>query len=115
MSITLNSLTLPQPQTVKEELMQIYHDRMTTAGTLLRMFFGVKYQATLTWNYLSPTDYANIVGIFTTGQLITYTNTTSTYGGGGTTSFRGYPMHSEGEYIKGASLLRSLTVVIRQN
>jgi hypothetical protein len=113
-SVTLNGYTPPQPTSIKEELKQIYHERMTVQGTLLRIFFGVKQQCTLTWNYLQPADYATLVSLFTSGQPIVYLNTTSTYGGGGTCTFTGFPMQDEGDYVKGASLLRSMTVQIRQ-
>ena len=116
MSITINSTAIPQPSAdggVKEELKQIYHDRMRLNGTLQRNFFGIKKQATLTWNYLQPSDYQTLIAFFTSGSVITYSNTTSSYSGGSFT-FTGLPMHSEDTYLPGSTLLRKLTVVIQE-
>ena len=113
--ITLNSTTIVQPDNtgVKEELMQIYHDRMRVNGSLQRNFFGVKKQATLTWSRLAPADYQTLIGFFTTGSAIAYSNTLSAYSGG-SMSFTGLPMHTEDVYLPGATLLRSLTVTLRE-
>lgn len=116
MSITLNSTAIVQPSAdggVKEELKQIMHDRMLTNGTLVRNFFGIKKQATLTWNYLAPADYQTLIAFFTSGSAVTYTNSTSSYSGGSFT-FSGLPLHSEDIYLPGNSLLRKLTVVIQE-
>lgn len=113
--ITLNSATIVQPDNtgVKEELMQIYHDRMRVNGSLQRNFFGVKKQVTLTWSRLVPSDYQQLMGFFTTGRVVVYVNTLSAYSGG-SMSFTGLPMHSEDVYLPGSTLLRSLTVTLRE-
>jgi hypothetical protein len=115
MGILLNSTLTAQPRAdgVKEELLQIYHDRMRVDGSLQRNFFGVKKQVTLTWPPLQPSDFQQLIAMFTSGHTVNYNNTNSGYGSGGM-NFVGLPMHSEDAYIPGGSLLRTLTVTIRQ-
>ena len=112
--ITINNIAIAQPMSnggVKEELLQIMHQRMLIDGSLVRRFFGIKKQCTLTWDSLNPADYQQLIDLFTNGNEITYNNPNSSYG---TFTFTGFPIHSEDVYLPGATLLRKLTVKIQE-
>ncbi|QNK82602.1 hypothetical protein [Nakamurella sp. PAMC28650] len=113
--ITLNSITIAQPKSdgVKEELLQIYHDRMRVNGSLQRNFFGVKKQVTLSWPPLAPADFQVLIAMFTSGATVSYSNSNSAYAGG-SMNFVGLPLHAEDAYLPGSSILRTLTVTLRQ-
>ncbi len=114
MAITLNGITIAQPSAnggVKEELNQIFHQRMLVNGRLVRRFFGIKKQAALSWDALIPSDYQTLINLFTSGSAIVYANPNSGYG---TFTFTGLPMHAEDVYLPGATLLRKLTVQIQE-
>lgn len=113
--ITINSdANTPQPTKVTEELVQIQTDQIAINGTMTRNRMGQKDQATCEWDWLTPSQYQLLIGYFTSGNTVTYTNTQSDYSGG-TLTFSGFPVIKEGEYIQGGSLYRKISVVIRQN
>jgi len=112
-AITLNSITIAQPSEVKEEFIRIEHDRVTANGTMRRYYFGTKWQVTLEWPFILPADYQTIINMMTTGQSVVYANPTSGEVGGSLT-FTGLPKHVTDKYIRGASLLRDFTVILRQ-
>lgn len=114
MSVTINSdANTPQPSSLKEELVQIQTDTIAIDGSTQRNRIGQKYQATCSWDWLTPAQYQLLIGYFTSGATVTYNNTLSDYAGG-TFSFTGFPSFTESQYINGGSLYRKLDAVIRQ-
>lgn len=101
--------TIAQPSGIAEGIQQKVHDNTSANGTVRRIWLAQKYQVKLSWDRLTQTDYAYITGKFYgTGNTITYANS---YSG---VSFTGFATASEGDFIKGASFLRSLTITITQ-
>lgn len=114
MSVTINSDSgVAQPTEITEEYLQIQNDNMAIDGSMQRDLINKKARSTLTYGSLSPTDYQLLFGYFTSGAAVLYTNTASNYAGG-SLIFTGLPTITEGAYFHGTSLIRPLTVVIRQ-
>lgn len=116
MSVLINSNgSTPQPANdgLKEERIQVQHDNAAIDLSMQRDRTGEKKQATLNWNNLNATDYQLLIGFFTAGTTVTYSNSASDYTGG-TFSFTGLPTFTEYPYVPGISLLRPLTAVIRE-
>lgn len=99
---------IAQPSGVKEEIIRVEHDRVTPAGVLHRFYFGTKWQATLTWPQMTPSDYSTVINMMNNGQAISYANTASGM------AFTGFPNHVTDEFLPGSSFLRKFSVVIRQ-
>lgn len=112
--VTINSNnSTPQPTTLKEEYVQIQTDQIAINGAMQRTYYGEKQQATLQWDWLSPTDYQTLLGFFRGGGTVTYSNTSSDVSSG-VFSFTGLPIFTEAEYIQGGTLYRKISAVIRQ-
>lgn len=112
--ITLNGITTAQPTDITEERLQIQHDNESLDGSLQRDYLGEKMQSTLVWQRLKLADYQQLIALFTGGAAaVAYTNTLSNYAGG-TLSFTGLATVKESSYVRGATGLRPLQVVIRQ-
>lgn len=108
--VALNSdFTIAQPHGISEGVSQKVHDNEAADGTIRRTWMAQKYVVKLKWDTISQTDYAYITSKFYgTGSTVTYTNS---YSG---VSFTGFATASEGDFIKGASFLRDLTINIQQ-
>lgn len=114
MGVQINSdSTVPQPTTLKEELVQIQSENMSISGSVQRNRVGQKKQSTMTYEDLSPSQYQSLISKFTTGSGVVYYNDQSNYAGGIFT-FSGLPYFEEAEYVPGASLYRPFTVRIRE-
>lgn len=105
--------TVPQPTTLLEELLQIQGENMSILGGVQRNRFGQKKQATLSYSYLSPSQYQALMSAFTSGSGISYFNDASNYAGGVMT-FSGLPYFTESPYVQGTSLYREFQVKIRE-
>ena len=101
--------TIAQPSGIAEGIQQKVHDNTSANGTVRRIWLAQKYQVKLSWDRLTQADYAYITGKFYgTGHSITYTNDYSSV------NFTGFATASEGDFVKGASFLRSLTITITE-
>lgn len=99
--------TIAQPSGIIEGVTQKVTDRSTIKGQTRRIWMAQKHTVKLTWDSITQTDYSYIVNKFYgTGSTITYTNT---YSG---VSITGFATAVEGDFIKGASFKRSLTITI---
>lgn len=114
MSISINrNSSVPQPTILLEELVQIQAENYAISGAVQRNRIGQKKQATMEYDWLSPSDYQTLIAAFTTGSGIFYNNNASDYAGGIFT-FSGLPFFEEDSYIPGASLYRKFKVRIRE-
>jgi hypothetical protein len=118
MSILINSdAATPQPNgkpALIEGKEQIQSDNRSINGSRQRNRLGEKKWARLTWEALLPSDYQTLIDYFTSGTAVTYSNSASVYAGG-TFSFTGLPdQPEEGEYWRGSTLIRSMSVTIRE-
>lgn len=112
MTVSINNNALPvQPTDLNEHNNQIQTDQTSINGGMTRNRIGQKKQADLTFTIMQPSDYQTVIGYFTTGSGIYYSNDQSSYG---TYTFSGLPSYSEDNYVPGASLYRPLTVTIRE-
>jgi hypothetical protein len=107
-----NALNI-QPTILLEELLQIQTDQVSINGSMTRNRIGMKKRSTMEFTIMSPSDYQTLIGYFSTGSGIYYSNDTSSYTGG-VLSFSGLPNFEEGEYVPGSTLYRPLKVVIRE-
>lgn len=112
MGVSINNTELSiQPSLLKEYKIQIQTDQEAILGNISRNRIGEKKAVDMEFPILSPADYVALINYFTTGSGVYYSNDASSYG---TFSFSGLPLYQEGEYVKGASLFRPLTVTIRE-
>lgn len=114
MSVSINgNSNIPQPQTLREEYIQIQSENTAIAGGLQRNRIGQKKQATMTYEMISSSDYQTLLSAFTTGSGVGYNNNLSNKPGGIFT-FSGLPYFNEYDYVKGGSLYTGLQVRIRE-
>lgn len=114
MSISINGTILPiQPSTLNEKLLQIQTDQEAINGSMTRNRIGQKKQTIMEFPIVPPNDYQTLIGFFTTGSGVYYSNDASSYTGNVLT-FSGLPYFDEYEYMQGGSLYRKLTVTIRE-
>lgn len=114
MSIFINgTVTQVQPTILIEELLQIQSENMSIGGAMQRNKIAQKKQSSMEFWQCSPVQYQSLVAAFTTGSGVVYNNDQSDYSGG-TFGFNGLPFFVEGQYVRGASLLRDFKVRIRE-
>lgn len=107
--IYLNGDNTIQPATLKEELQQKVHDRVSLKGSYTRIWMAQKRVVSMKFEALTPVQYSKLITICTgTANPITYYNIDSGY------SFTGFPTVAEAEYYKGASLLKDMTITITE-
>jgi hypothetical protein len=107
--ISLNGDSSVQPATLKEELLQKFHDRTSINGTYTRIYIAQKYQVTMTFQALTQAQYAILLGYCTgSARTVLYINTDSTI------NFSGFPILAEDVYYQGASLLKNITITLEQ-
>lgn len=105
--ISINGDSITQPSSVKEELKQKVHDRITLKGTYFRIWLAQKRQATLVYSAIDNVTYQRLLPYLTgTANPVHYVNVHSGL------DFIGFPTVAESEYYQGASLLRDFTVTI---
>ena len=109
--ITLNGTTIISPQNLNEYTDEVQSDSVAIDGSRQRDWISSKKAADLKWTSLLPTDYATIINIVKGQNAVAYINDDSA---GGTWSFTGLVTFSEGEYLKGASHLRSLSITLKE-
>lgn len=116
MAISINGdSTVPQPQTLLELPVQIQSENTSIAGSVQRNRIGQKKQATLTYEDIAAADYRKLMTYFTTGSGVIYYNDQSAEAANGIYTFSGLPYFDGGEYVPGASLLKTtFTVRIRE-
>lgn len=115
MSISIaGDSTVPQPELLLEEFIQIQSDNTAIAGSVQRNRIGQKKQATLKFPYLAPADYQNLLSKFTTGSGVYYSNNNSGKTANALFAFSGLPSFTESEYVPGASLFQPFEVKIRE-
>ncbi len=111
--ITLNATTVPQPTGLNEYLDRIETDQEALDGSVQRTTNGTKKVSELEWEALKPADYQALLAIFEPGNTIVYLNDLSNRSGGVFT-FTGLAKYKEGDYQRGATLLRSFSAVLRE-
>lgn len=115
-----NDSSVPQPMELLEEYLQPQTDNESINKSLQRnrIVQGLadprgKRQATLNYTMMAPSDYQNLLGKFTTGSGVYYSNNLSNKPGG-IFAFSGLPYFNESPYLPGASLYAPFSVRIRE-
>lgn len=112
--ITIDTIEIKQPSPpLNEADIQIQTDKEAIDGSLQRDRLGAKKSVTMSWDWLTPTEYQELLGLFSSGDAVDYKNTQSNRAGG-TYEFTGLPTFREGDYLRGSSLWRGLEVTIRE-
>ncbi len=107
--ISLNgNSNIAQPMAVKEGYVHLMVDKTTITGLQRRMWLAQKMQADITWDALNAADYGTINSYIEGGGLILYTNNQNGW------SFYGFGKTTVSEYLRGASLLRKMTLSLLQ-
>lgn len=107
--VSLNgNSSIAQPSMVKEGYVHVMVDKTTITGLQRRMWLAQKMQADLTWDALDAADYGTINSYIEGGGLITYENLQNGW------AFSGFGKTTVSEYLRGASLLRKMTLSLLQ-
>lgn len=117
-SINGNS-SIKQPTTAADYRINIQTENTSLDGSTQRNRVisannpvGYKYAVDLYWEDIGVGDYQTLLGIFTSGSGLTYSNPSSKYGA---LTYSGLPYPDDNApYIPGESLLSNLKVTIRQ-
>lgn len=105
--ISLNGDISNQPSTLKEELKQAVHDRVSLKGTYTRVWIAQKHMAIMTFTALDQTHYNTLINYFTgSKKSVYYVNFDSGY------NFVGFPTIAEASYYRGSTLLKDLNVTL---
>ncbi len=105
--ISLNgNPNVPQPSDLTEEYIQIMMDKATITGLTRRIWLAQKRQATFKLSAISSSDYNLINSYIEGGNLIAYSNSNSGF------AFSGFATSAAASYLRGASLLRDMTITI---
>ena len=107
--ISLNGNSgIPQPSSLKEEYVHVMRDKTTITGLSRRIWLAQKMQATMTFEAITQAQYSTLNGYIQGGGLIAYTNSVTSF------NFSGFATQATDEFIRGASLLRNVTITILQ-
>lgn len=107
--ISLNgNSNIPQPSDLTEEYIHVMVNKTTIVGLTRRIWLAQKRQVVIVMNAVSQADYATINSYIEGGNLITYTNNSTGW------SFSGFATTSVAKYMRGADLLRDLTLTIQE-
>lgn len=104
--ITLNGNSSLQPSALTETYKHIYKDRTTITGKSRRIWLAQKREVTMKFEAITQTQYDLLNSMIQSGSSIAYVNTTNTW------NFSGFATQAADEYMRGASLLRNVTLVI---
>lgn len=117
--ITINGTSIKQPTQARDYRLNIQSDNYALDGSMQRNRIisaanpvGYKYAVDLYWENLGVTDFATLLGLFSSGSGVVYSNPSSKYG---TLTYSGLPMVDEPDpYLPGESLLTTFKATIRQ-
>lgn len=111
--ITINGTSIRQPSTLNEYDVPVQTTAEALDGSRKRDKRGQKVEIEMSWTWLRPTDYRQLRDLFISGNTVNYVNTESAIRAGDL-SFTGLPEFEEDEYLPGSSLVKPLTVTIRE-
>lgn len=101
--------TIPQPSTLKEEIIRQVHDRVSVTGVVRRIWLADKYLVTIGWTALNQTQYNQLAPyLFNQANTVTYYNSVTGV------SIVGFPTNSTDQFLQGASFLKNFTATIQQ-
>lgn len=103
-----------QPSTLQEVPVPIQSDVQSLDGSLQRNFIGTKYEAQMSFQQLTISGYQQIMSIINTGAGVTYWNDQTALPVSPIT-FSGLATFTPSPYVRGASLLQQLDVIVRQS
>lgn len=117
--ITINASTIKQPTSARDYRLNIQTDNSALDGGQQRNRIistsnpvGYKYAADLVWENLGVVDFNTLLGLFSSGSGVVYSNPSSKYG---ILTYSGLPTVDEPDpYLPGDSLLDTFKVTIRQ-
>jgi hypothetical protein len=117
--ITINAGTIKQPTTARDYRINIQNDNQAIDGGMQRNRVisaanpvGYKYAVDLVWEDLGISDFQTLLGFFSSGSGVVYSNPNTKYG---VLTYSGLPTVQEPDpYIPGDSLLTKFMVTIRQ-
>ena len=100
---------IPQPATLKEELVHKVHNSSSITGVVRRTWLADKYQVVLTFDGISISQY-NVLAqyIFNQANPVQYTNAATGL------NFTGFVTASSDTFLPGASFFRNVAVTIQQ-
>lgn len=100
---------IPQPSTIKEEILRHVYDRTSINGITRRVWYADKKQAVMTFEAMSIPQYNQIAAyIFNQANPVTYSNAVTGY------NFTGYTTTAEDVFIPGNLWLKNITVTITE-
>jgi|GEM_PF-6874581 len=107
--ITLNGNSgVPQPSELTEEYLHVRRVRTTITGLSRQIWLAQKMQVTMKFEGITQSQFNLLNGYIAGGALISYSNSSSGW------SFSGFATSAPDQYIRGASMLRNMTIVILQ-
>lgn len=111
--ITINGQDIRQPATLNEYEVPIQSTAEAIDGSRQRDKRGDKVEVEMSWTWLRPAEYRELMDLFRSGDPVTYENPDSTIRVG-TLSFSGLPEYTEDDYLPGSSRVKPLSVTIRE-
>ena len=114
MSMRINNTVVPYPSMLREEVIPIQTDQYSANGRISRKKLAQKWQATATWEDISPDQYRAIRDLIITGSGIYYYNDLSAENANNILAFSGMPFMEQGDYVKGASLNKTIRARFRE-
>lgn len=105
--IALNgNSNIPQPSELTEEYIQMRIVKSTITGITRQIWLNQKKQVTMKLEAISQSDYNLINSYINGGNPITYTNASSGW------NFTGFASTATDQYLRGASMLRTMTITL---
>ena len=99
--------TIPQPSSLKEEIIRHVSDKTSIKGVTRRTWLADKRQVTMGFTGVNISQYNQIAAyIFNQANPVTYTNYVTGY------QFTGFTTVGEDQFIPGSSWLKNLTITI---
>src|ERR1700722_9790104 len=117
--ILINNILIPQPTLLRDYRINIQTENTALDGGTQRNRVvsggnpvGYKYAVDLEWDNQGTSDFTTLLGIFSSGSGLVYSNPATKYG---PLTYSGLPYVTEPDpYQAGDSLLTTLQVTIRQ-
>jgi hypothetical protein len=110
--ITLNGTPIPQqPSGLNEAPSFVKTDTSAIDGSKQRMQYPSTKRVQMTFDVVLPATFRFIKELYDSATAVTYRNDQSNVG---TLEFSGIMSYSQGEYLRGGSLMVSLTVTIEE-
>lgn len=105
--ISLNgNSNVPQPSELTEEYKHIRIVKSTITGLTRQIWLAQKRQVTMKLSGVTQAQFNQIDSYIASGNPIAYANSSSGW------SFNGYATSAADQYIRGASMLRNMTITI---